>query len=125
MAMQVNDRIGRRLKLRDLNIFLAVAKERSMSKAATQLAISQPAVSRAIADMEYTLGVPLLDRNPHGVEPTLYGRSLMKRGIVVFDELRQSVREIEFLADPSAGEIRIGCSAPLAAGIVPAIIERL
>jgi DNA-binding transcriptional LysR family regulator len=123
--MQANDRIGRRLKLRELNIFLTVAKERSMSKAATELAISQPAVSRAIADMEYTLGVPLLDRNPHGVEPTLYGRSLIKRSIVVFDELRQSVKEIEFLADPSAGEIRIGCTAPLAAGIVLAIIERL
>lgn len=111
--MQANDRIGRRLKLRDLNIFLAVARQRSMSRAATELAISQPAVSRAIADIEYTLGVPLLDRNPHGVEPTLYGRSLMKRGNVVFDELRQSVKEIEFLADPTAGEIRIGCTAPL------------
>jgi len=123
--MRVSDRIGRRLKLRDLNIFLAVAKEKSMSRAATELAISQPAVSRAIADIEYILGVPLLDRNPHGVEPTLYGRSLMKRSIAVFDELRESVKEIEFLADPNAGEIRIGCTPPLAAGIVPAIIERL
>src|SRR5258705_13649331 len=121
--MQANNRIRRRLKLRDLNIFLVVAKEKSMSKAATELAISQPAVSRAIADMEYALGVPLLDRNPHGVEPTIYGRSLVKRSIVVFDELRQSVKEIEFLADPTAGEIRIGCNGPLAAGLVPAVIE--
>src|SRR4051794_22730743 len=88
-TMHVNDRVGRRLKLRDLNIFVAVVKERSMSKAAAALAISQPAVSRAIADMEYALGVPLLDRNPHGVEPTINGRSLVKRSIVVFDELRQ------------------------------------
>ena len=123
--MQANNRVGRRLKLRDLNIFLVVAKEKSMSKAATELAISQPAISRAIADMENALGVPLLDRNPHGVEPTLYGRSLIKRSIVVFDELRQSVRDIEFLSDPTAGEIHIGCTPPLAAGIMPAVIERL
>src|SRR5215467_9528436 len=123
--MRVNERIGRRLKLRDLNIFLTVVNERSMSKAAIELAVSQPAVSRAIADMEHTLGVPLLDRNPHGVEPTLYGQSLIKRSVVVFDELRQSVKDIEFLADPTAGEIHIGCTPPLAAGIMPAVIERL
>jgi DNA-binding transcriptional LysR family regulator len=44
---------------------------------------------------------------------------------VVFDELRQSVRDIEFLADPTMGEARIGSTEPLAAGIVPAVIERL
>jgi DNA-binding transcriptional LysR family regulator len=64
--MQLSERIGRRLKLRDLNIFLIVAKERSMSKAATQLAIAQPAISKAIADIEYTLGAPLFDRGSRG-----------------------------------------------------------
>jgi DNA-binding transcriptional LysR family regulator len=125
MNKHVRERFGRRLKLRDLNIFLAVARERNMSKAAAALAISQPAVSRAISDMERDLGVPLLDRHPHGVEPTLYGRSLIKRGTVIFDEIRQSVKDIEFLADPTAGEIRLGCTPPLAAGIMPAIIETL
>jgi hypothetical protein len=42
---------------------------------------------------------------------------------VVFDELRQSVRDIEFLADPTVGEARIGSTEPLAAGIVPAVID--
>ena len=123
--MHVDERIGRRLKLRDLNIFLTVVNARSMSKAAIELAVSQPAVSRAIADMEQTLGVPLLDRNPHGVEPTLYGQSLIKRSIVVFDELRQSVKDLEFLADPTAGEIRIGCNVHLQPALVPAVIEKL
>ena len=123
--MQLHERIGRRLKLRDLNIFLVVVKERSMSKAAVALAVSQPAISRAIADMEYTLGAPLLDRNPRGVEPTLYGRALMKRGIAVFDELRHSVEDIESLLDPTTGESRIGCTHPLAAGVVPDVVEAL
>jgi DNA-binding transcriptional LysR family regulator len=90
--MKLNDRIGRRLRLRDLNIFLVVVKERSMSRAAVQLAISQPVVSKAIADMEYELGAPLLDRGRRGVEPTLYGRALIKRSVAAFDELRQGVR---------------------------------
>jgi len=68
------DRIGSRLKLRDLHILLAVVEWRSMGKAAKHLAVSQPVVSRAIADLEQGLGVPLLDRTPQGVEPTIYGR---------------------------------------------------
>ena len=119
------DRIGRRVKLRDLHILMAVVQWGSMVKAAKHLGISTPVVSKTIADIEHTLGVPLLDRHPHGTEPTLYGRALIKRSVAVFDELRQSVHDIESLADPSVGEVRIGSTEPLAAGIVPAIIERL
>src|SRR5438067_7541101 len=102
--MQWEERIGRRLKLRDLHILLAVVQWGSMAKAAAELAISQPAVSKAIADMEYMLGLKLLDRTRRGIEPTIYGRSLIRRGLAVFDELRQGVKELEFLADPTAGE---------------------
>ena len=123
--MLLHDRIGRRLRLRDLNILLAVVKERSMSRAATVLAISQPAVSKSIADMEYMLGAPLLDRTPQGIEPTSYGRALIKRSVAVFDELRQSVKDIESLLDPTVGELRIGCTPPLAAGMVAAVIGDL
>ena len=123
--MQWSERIGRRLKPRDLHVFLAVAEARNMAKAAEQLAISRPVVSRTIADLEHLLGVRLLDRTSMGVEPTLYGRALVKRSVAVFDELRQSVQEIEFLADPGAGELRIGFSEIPAAGLVPAAIDRL
>jgi DNA-binding transcriptional LysR family regulator len=123
--LQLQQRIGSRLKLRDLNILLTVVKERSMSKAGAVLAISQPAISKAIADMEYILGAPLLDRTPHGVEPTLYGRALITRGLAIFDELRHSVEDIESLLDPSIGTARIGCTEPLAAGLVPHVIEGL
>jgi hypothetical protein len=59
-------RLGRHLKLRDLNVLLTVARCGSMGKAAAELALSQPAVSKVIADMEFTLGVRLLDRGPQG-----------------------------------------------------------
>jgi DNA-binding transcriptional LysR family regulator len=77
-----------------------------------------------VAELENTLGVRLFDRNPHGVELTLYGRALLKRSVAIFDDLRASVGEIEFLADPGVGELRIGTTAHQA-GIVAAVIERL
>lgn len=120
-----DSRIRRRLKLRDLDTFLAVANCGSMAKAASQLAVSQPSVSNAIADMERTLGVRLFDRLAQGVEPTLYGRALLKWATAVFDDVRQGVKEIEFLADPTAGELRIGASEPMMAGILPTILNRL
>jgi len=123
--MQLHERIGRRLRLRDLNIFLVVAKERSMSRAAALLAVSQPAVSKAISERELTLGVPLLDRGPRAVEPTLFGRAVLKRSLTIFDELRQTATDIDSLLDPTAGEARIGTAGTLATGLVPAVIERL
>ena len=118
-------RLGRRLKLRDLNVLMTVARCGSMGKAAVQLGVSQPAISRAIVDMEHTLGVRLLDRSPQGVEPTIYARALLDRGVIAFDELRQAMEHIEFLVDPTAGELRIGASIVKAAGIVAAVVDRL
>src|SRR5262245_23643964 len=115
----------RRLKLRQLEILLAVAATGSMAKAATRLAISQPGISRAIADAEHTLGVPLFDRSTQGVEPTQYGRALLKRGIAAFDEIDQGVKDIEFLTDPATGEVRIGSIVPLATTFVSAVVSRL
>jgi DNA-binding transcriptional LysR family regulator len=123
--MQWSDRVGRRLKLRDLHILLAVAKTGSMGKAAADLAISQPSVSKAIADVEHAVGLRLLDRGPSGAEATVYGRALLKCGTAVFDELRQGIKELEFLTDPTAGELRVGCTETMAAGFASAISDRL
>lgn len=117
-------RIGRRLKLRDLHILSSVVQRGSMAQAAKHLGMSQPSVSEAITNLEATLRVRLLDRSPRGIEPTIYARALLKRGLVVFDELKQGIRDIEFLSDPTTGEVRIGCPENLSAGFVPAIIDR-
>lgn len=119
------DRIERRLKLHDLRVFMAVVQHGSMVKAAEHLGTSQPAVSRAIADLEYSVAVRLLDRGPRGIEPTPYGRALIKRSVTVFDELKLGVKDLEFLADPSTGEVRIAASIALATGFVAAAIDRL
>ena len=115
--MQVSDRVGRRLKLHDLNVLMIVVQSGSMGRAARRLNTTQPAVSRSIAELEHALGVRLLDRHRQGVEPTEYGRTLLDCAVAVFDDLRQGVKNIEFLADPTVGEISIGGNDAIISGL--------
>lgn len=95
-----------------------------MAKAAAQLGVTAPTVSQAIGDLEHALGVTLFDRSPQGVEPTIYGNALLKRGLIAFDELKQGIRDIEFLADPTAGELSLMCDESISAAILPVITQR-
>jgi DNA-binding transcriptional LysR family regulator len=122
--MQLSERIGRRMKLQDLHVLMTAIEAGSMGKAARRLNISQPAISRSIAELEHAFGVRLLDRHRQGIEPTEYGRALLDCGLAVFDDLRQGVKKIEFLADPTIGEVRIGCNPLLVANFVPAVVDR-
>lgn len=120
-----DSRIGRRVRLRDLHILFSVVQHSSMAKAGAQLGMSQSAVSQAIAAIEHALRVPLLDRTSKGVTPTIYGSALLRRGSAAFDELRLGVQEIEELADPATGEVRISSPEATAAAILPPVVERL
>lgn len=117
--------VSRRLKLRDLHVLAAVVQWGSMAKAASHLAMSQPAVSQSVATLEDALRVRLLDRRARGIEPTAYAHALLKRGRVVFDELKQAIGELEFLANPATGEVRVACGDTIAAGLLPEAIARL
>lgn len=124
---QWEDHIGRRIRLRDLFVFLTVIDRGSMAKAASHLGVSTPSISDLIAGLEHALGVRLLDRSAKGVLPTAYGQALLTRAHAAFDELRLGIRDIESISDPAAGEVRIACSESLMpflvlviAGICPA-----
>ncbi|MGA8819481.1 MAG: LysR family transcriptional regulator [Xanthobacteraceae bacterium] len=121
----MDERALRRVKLSDLRLLRAVVDAGGMAKAGSQFNISQSAVSKAIATLEQTLGVRLLDRTPKGIVPTPYGEVLLKGAIGVFDELRQSINQIEFLSDPNIGELRFAASEHLLDSYVPAVIARL
>lgn len=113
------------LKLQHLKMLMAMSETGSMARAAKKLAISQPVVSKGIAELEGVLGVRLFDRTPQGVEATRYGRALLKRSIAIFDDLKSSVEEIKYLADPSAGHVRVGSTEGMLAGFGAAVIEIL
>lgn len=123
--MPWNDRIKRRLKLRDLDILTALIETGSMGKAAARLNTSQPAVSKAIAELESALGVRLVDRSRRGIIPTPFGLALKKRSAAIFNDLRQGVQDIDFLSDPTTGEIRVGTTDPLMVALVSPTIDRL
>jgi DNA-binding transcriptional LysR family regulator len=115
--------IGRRIRLRDLHILLTVSQRGSMARAAAQLGVSQPAVSGVIADLERTLGVPLFERSTRGVKPTVYARAMMDRSVAAFDELKQGIRTLENLADPTAGELWIRCIESVAVLTLPPLLR--
>ncbi len=123
--MPWNERTKRRLKLRDLDILATLIDAGSMGKAASRLNVSQPAVSKAIAELEGALGVRLVDRGRRGITPTSYGLALQKRSVAIFNDLRQSLKDIEFLSDPTTGEIRIGSTDPVSVALVSPCIDRL
>lgn len=118
-------RLGRQLKLRELHTFSAVAHRGSMAKASADLALTQPAISKTIAEMESTLRVRLFDRTAQGVALTRYGEALLRRTRVLFDELEQAAQELEWLADPEAGRLRIGTSDIVLYALLPEVLDRL
>jgi DNA-binding transcriptional LysR family regulator len=118
-------RVQRRVRLRDLETFAAVVRAGGMRKAASGLNLSQPAVSRAVRELEDAFGAPLLQRSRRGVEPTAFGQALMRRAGAVLDELASAVDELAHLADPARGTVRVGSGESIQAGLVSAMVQRL
>ena len=123
--MQFSDRIGRRMKLHDIHVLMAVVQVGSMGKAATLLNTTQSAISRSIADLGNYDGRsasrPQLAR--HRADPVRPGAAQTQH--VVFDELKQSIQDIESLSDPGAGELCVGSGLGPAEGFVLAVLDRL
>ena len=108
-----------------MHILLAIAERGSLIKAAHDLAVSPPVISKAITDLEAAVGARLFDRDRHGAVPTTFGRALINRSVAALDELRQGVKELEFLADPTTGEVMIGGLAAMMGGLLPKVVAEL
>ncbi len=123
--IQWEQQVGRRMRLRDLFVFLTVVEYGSMAKAGAKLGVSTPSISEVIAALERAVDARLLDRSPKGVVTTPYGEALLVRARAAFDELRQGIRDIEFIGNPNAGELRIGCPESITAGVLLPILQHL
>lgn len=123
--MNTVDAIARRVTLRELRLLLAVARSGSILKAAQDIGLTQPAVSKSIGDLESVLGVRLFDRTNRGVEPTPHGRVVLLRAAGVFEELRQAVEELDFLSGSSGGELRIGGTPAMCGGLLSHAISAI
>ena len=123
--MDADARLARRLKLHELHALLAAAQTGSLAKAAGQLSLTQPAISKTVAELEAKLGLRLLDRTARGVAPTAEGKVLIARALNIFAELRHVTEEFEAMADPAVGELRVVGAPILVAGFLPRVLARL
>lgn len=100
------------MDLRHLRYFQAVAEELSFSKAARRLRIAQPALSRAVQELEQDLGTRLIDRNRRTVALTQAGTVLLGETAVVLERLDESLRRVKRTAAGEEGELRLGYIGP-------------
>ena len=120
------ERIGRRIRLRDLHILLAVAECGSMSKASTRLAMSQPVVSKTISDLEHSLGVRLFDRGrgKRTVALTEAGQLLLRHVEPIAERLQAARADLLAYAAGETGTLRVSTYQSVGARALPAIISR-
>jgi DNA-binding transcriptional LysR family regulator len=118
-------RLPRHMKMGELRVFVAVLEHRSFRKAAAVLHLTQPAVTKAIAALENTLGYKLFDRVANGVEPTVHGRSFAPRALAIFDELRRAAQELTLLSSGAIGSLRAGILPMPAIPFLPVAVNSL
>ena len=122
---QLIQRLPRHLKMGELRVFVAVMEHRSFRKAAAELHLTQPAVTKAIATLEATLGAKLFDRMAHGVELTVQGASFAPRARAIFDELRRAAQDLMLVSSGAKGNLRVGTVAMPAVPFLPVAVKRL
>ncbi len=93
---------------RQLVYVLRTAELGSITKAADALNIAQPTLTKAIGLLERRLGVPLFERLPRGVVPTVYGKRLLRHAQLVEVQLEDAIRDLDALRDGDVGKVRIG-----------------
>jgi len=107
-----------------LRHFVAVVEHGNVLRAARAIHISQPALTKSIQNLESELGVPLLDRLPRGVKPTIYGKILFEHAKLLQNQAAQAVAEIRAVKEGRAGHLRLGV-ANFAIEFLPRVVARL
>jgi DNA-binding transcriptional LysR family regulator len=114
-----------RLKLRHLGVLLAVERTRNIGRAARELHISQPAISKTLQELERATGMPLFERRANGSFPTLAGEALVRYAKEVFGALDRAGRELQTISGGLAGTLAIGCSQSCSAHVLPKALSAL
>jgi DNA-binding transcriptional LysR family regulator len=100
--------IRKRLRLRHLQLMLALSCTGSLRRAADELAMTQPAATKALRELEDAVGVQLFVRHARGMEPTVYGEAVMRYARVVFEDLDELREELAAIEAGDVGKVRIG-----------------
>jgi DNA-binding transcriptional LysR family regulator len=113
------------LEIQQLRHLLAAVETGNLLKAAERSCISQSGLSRSISSLERRLGVPLLIRGAKGVEPTVYGSSVLRRARLILNEVSKSIDEVRAIEQARVGEVNFGITQNYAGYLVPELVAAL
>ncbi|WP_368644423.1 LysR family transcriptional regulator [Castellaniella ginsengisoli] len=120
----MNKHPARWLKPSQLHLLSEIATHGQLQLAADAMAVTQPAASRMLAEVERQLGAPVFVRRPKGMEPTQEGRAVLRRVEVVLREMRSMVADVDLLQQGLAGSVSVGAvTGPAVSHLVAAIRE--
>ena len=111
-----------KVEIQQLQYFKVVAKEQHMTRAAEKLLISQPALSKSIANIEIELGVPLFDRHGRSIHLNRYGEMFLQSVEVILNEYDKIISEFEDITKPGYGEVSLGFIHSLGMEVVPKLM---
>jgi DNA-binding transcriptional LysR family regulator len=112
-------------KPRHLQLLVALDEIRHLGKVAASINVTQPAVSKALAELERGLGLRLFERTARGVYPTAYGECLIRHARAMMSELAQTRDELRGLISGSSGSVRVGVLATAALELLPRALAML
>lgn len=112
------------MNLNQLRVFAAVAKEQSITRAAQVLKISQPAVSKQLADLEAAVGTPLVDRLPRGIRLTEAGNVLEEHARRIFTTEALAETQLQQLLGLARGKLAVGASTTIGSYLIPELFGR-
>ena len=117
--------ITRKFRLRHVELVAALYDSRSILKAARRLNLTQPTLTKALRDVEATLGVELFTRTNRGLEPTPYGEIFARHAKIVLAQLRHAAEELENLRAGYSGKVTVGTLLAASSSILPDAIALL
>lgn len=113
-----------RIKFRHLQCFLEVSRQGSVNKAAMTLAVSQPAVSKTLRELENTLNVKLFDRIGRGIQLTRFGEVFLRYAGASVTALRQGVESIAQARESGGLTIAVGTLPTVSSSILPRAVKK-
>ncbi len=114
-----------RLKTRQLLLLIALDEQRNIHRASEELHMTQPAASKQLKDLEEMLGVQLFERLPRGMEPTIYGETMIRHARMALTSLSLAHEDIVALKSGLTGQVEIGTIMTPGIALLPRALTRI
>ncbi len=114
-----------RLKMRQLLLLIALEEQRNIHRAAEALRMTQPAASKQLKELEDLLNVRLFERLPHGMEPTLYGKTMIRQARMALISLSLAHEDVTALKSGLTGQVTVGAIMSSGMALLPRAVARV